>query len=524
MPRTIVSIRDSQNIPFLYAKKNPSTAAYFDNTQITSVSAQVIKPDGTTLAPTNAITFTYTTATGGFKGYVANWDAASDLNAYPWVTVIITPVRVGIAAALSMPKEMELDLSDLAKRQDETEAKIDVLQTDFNAFEVTNQTEHDQTQSQLSTVGAAAESQLFGPTTFPIPDAGSSTFVLEFVLKDIDTSPVALVDPDSDIVDVDVINQAGGAPTGVTLAGAPAGRMTRVSAGRYTLAVNVASTAGDVTQLRFTASYARSAVSNVAKWGTMLGDFDQLDTIESQVNAIRSTDVPLIAGKEDAIKAVVDAIRATDVPAIQANIEAKGDEIEGTGFNPTTDTLEKIRDAIDAIPTSNPSTAAIADAVWDEATSGHVAAGSFGKLTQDTKTVVDETEQDVDDLQADFDAFETINQAEHDATQSDIADVQSAVDLIRSTDVPNIQANIDQEGTDTRTEIDTQVALVLAQLSNGTYGLSALNTDLDAILTRLGITTDTGGSSSAGTAMAKLNALLLAVGAAATSLEIDLTP
>lgn len=38
---------------------------------------------------------------------------------------------------------------------------------------------------------------------------------------------------------------------------------------------------------------------------------------------------------------------------------------------------------------NDPSAAAVADAVWDEAKADHVAAGSFGKELQDTKTVVD---------------------------------------------------------------------------------------------------------------------------------------
>lgn len=43
------------------------------------------------------------------------------------------------------------------------------------------------------------------------------------------------------------------------------------------------------------------------------------------------------------------------------------------------DTLETLSDQVDAIPAA-PSAAVVADAVWDEAQAGHVAAGSFGSL------------------------------------------------------------------------------------------------------------------------------------------------
>lgn len=178
-----------------------------------------------------------------------------------------------------------------------------------------------------------------------------------------------------------------------------------------------------------------------------------------------------------------------------ATIDADLSAIKGSGFDTSTDSLVKIRDEqvsrfddVDAdilahrtadiaehdvtqgliSGLNDPTSGEVADAVWDEARSAHTSTGSFGEAL-DGKVSTRASQTSVDDLQTDFDAFEVTNQAEHDATQ--------------------------------------------ALLNDATYGLSALNDDLDSILTRLGITTDTGGTNNAGTTMAKLNALIDAVGA-----------
>lgn len=169
--------------------------------------------------------------------------------------------------------------------------------------------------------------------------------------------------------------------------------------------------------------------------------------------------------------------------------------IQGTGFDTSTDSLTSIRDEqishftdIEATIDSNfiaistdhdvtqslisnlndPSAGDVADAVWNELRSAHTNSGSFGEAL-DATISSRATAAALSALQSDFNTFEVTNQSEHDATQ--------------------------------------------ALLQDASYGLSALNDDLDAILLRLGITTDTGGTNSSGTTMAKLNALIDAVGA-----------
>jgi len=70
-----------------------------------------------------------------------------------------------------------------------------------------------------------------------------------------------------------------------------------------------------------------------------------------------------------------------------AALEATLTAIKGTSWS--TETLKAIKDAVDAITIT---AAAIADAVWDELQSGHVATGSFGKQVSDIEEYVDELE------------------------------------------------------------------------------------------------------------------------------------
>jgi phage baseplate assembly protein W/3'-phosphoadenosine 5'-phosphosulfate sulfotransferase (PAPS reductase)/FAD synthetase len=76
-----------------------------------------------------------------------------------------------------------------------------------------------------------------------------------------------------------------------------------------------------------------------------------------------------------------DALTAYDPPT-KTELDSAFTEIKG-GTWATTDTLEAIRDRGDAAWTtggggSAPTAAAVADAVWDEATSGHTSSGTFG--------------------------------------------------------------------------------------------------------------------------------------------------
>jgi len=86
---------------------------------------------------------------------------------------------------------------------------------------------------------------------------------------------------------------------------------------------------------------------------------------------------------------VADGLAAYDPPT-KAELDSAFTEIKG-GSWASTDTLEAIRDRGDAAWTtggggSAPTAAAVADAVWDEATSGHTSSGTFG---EQVKTDID---------------------------------------------------------------------------------------------------------------------------------------
>lgn len=70
-----------------------------------------------------------------------------------------------------------------------------------------------------------------------------------------------------------------------------------------------------------------------------------------------------------------------------ASADSGSTQIARTGADG--DTLETLSDQIDAVPTSNPSAATIADAVWDETIADHQTAGSTGELLQDIDDEVD---------------------------------------------------------------------------------------------------------------------------------------
>jgi len=193
-------------------------------------------------------------------------------------------------------------------------------EVDADTRATTNQNEHDATQSILAAAAAVSEAMLIGPRSFKIPDSGSATYRLYFTLRDIDADPTQLIDPDSDVVDVTVTDQTGGVPTGVTLGGTPAGRMTKDAVGQYFLDITVDDTGIDDTQIKAVAAYEKSTVANISNfWITALGDFTQLNSIENQVNAIRATDVPAIQ---------------TNIDDAESAIIAQGDSawITATGF------------------------------------------------------------------------------------------------------------------------------------------------------------------------------------------------
>ena len=91
-------------------------------------------------------------------------------------------------------------------------------------------------------------------------------------------------------------------------------------------------------------------------------------------------------------------IIGNNVDAPLSTIDTVVDGIQ-TDLSNGTDGLGAIKTAVDAIPTSNPTAAAIADAVLDEALSGHVTAGSLGKAVADIETDATAILADTNELQ-----------------------------------------------------------------------------------------------------------------------------
>lgn len=92
---------------------------------------------------------------------------------------------------------------------------------------------------------------------------------------------------------------------------------------------------------------------------------------------------------------------AGDIPALVTTVDTVVDGIQ-TDLSNGTDGLGAIKTAVDAIPTSNPTAASIADAVCDEALSGHTTAGTLGKAIADIETDATAIVADTNELQTDW--------------------------------------------------------------------------------------------------------------------------
>lgn len=118
---------------------------------------------------------------------------------------------------------------------------------------------------------------------------------------------------------------------------------------------------------------------------------------------------------------------------------------------------------------SAPTASEIADAVWDEATAGHVSAGTFGKLGAD---VLEDTG--------------TTLQAELDGIQADTEDIQSKIGspaVSVAADIADVESKVDDlEGRLTATRA--------GYLDNLSAGAVALESTAQAILTDTGTTLD----------------------------------
>jgi len=127
------------------------------------------------------------------------------------------------------------------------------------------------------------------------------------------------------------------------------------------------------------------------------------DTLSVNVTTIEGSDAT------DQINAACDtALSDYDAPT-KAELDSAFTEIKGGTWSSSTDTLEAIRNRGDAawITASPPTAASIADAVWDEAASGHNAGGTFGKYVRQLKEGIISVESAVNDASATTTSFVT---------------------------------------------------------------------------------------------------------------------
>ena len=158
-----------------------------------------------------------------------------------------------------------------------------------------------------------------------------------------------------------------------------------------------------------------------------------------------------------------DALTAYDPPT-KTELDSAFTEIKG-GTWATTDTLEAIRDRGDAAWTtggggSAPTAAAVADAVWDEATSGHTSSGTFGEQVKtdidailvDTGTTIPATIATVDTV---VDAILVDTGTTIPATIATVDTVVDAILVDTGTTLPATLDTIDNF-------LDTEIAAILA--------------------------------------------------------------
>jgi len=159
--------------------------------------------------------------------------------------------------------------------------------------------------------------------------------------------------------------------------------------------------------------------------------------IVADTNELQTDNVP---GLISTLDAVVDTVKAETALIVADTNELQTDWANGGR-------LDLILDAASA-----PTAAAVADAVWDEALSGHVVAGSFGKATADIETDATAILADTNELQTDW----------ADGGRLDlILDAASAPSAAAVADAVWDEAQSGHVGAGTFGEMATEVAAIL---------------------------------------------------------------
>lgn len=109
---------------------------------------------------------------------------------------------------------------------------------------------------------------------------------------------------------------------------------------------------------------------------------------EAQADHVAAGSMGIIASEIASI--LVDT--GTTIDGLITTVDTVVDGIQ-TDLSNATDGLGAIKTAVDAIPTSNPTAAAIADAVWDETQIGHTTVGTFGEIATEIASILADTNE-----------------------------------------------------------------------------------------------------------------------------------
>ena len=183
------------------------------------------------------------------------------------------------------------------------------------------------------------------------------------------------------------------------------------------------------------------------------GALSDLATILADTNELQTDDVPgLIAALNDptaaAIRTEMDS-NSTQLAAIVADTnELQTDDVPGL-----------------IIALNDPTAAAIADAVWDEASTGHVDAGKAGEqLWTDVDAILADTnELQTDDIPGAISGLNDPTAAairtEMDSNSTQLAAIVADTNELQTDDVPGLIAGLNDVSTaEVNTEVDTALA------------------------------------------------------------------
>lgn len=202
--------------------------------------------------------------------------------------------------------------------------------------------------------------------------------------------------------------------------------------------------------------------------------FDE-DDLTLDIDATIRAAMGLAAANLDTQLSTIDDYIDTEVAAIKTTT----DKLDQTLVNSSDGyifTAAALQDAPTGGGGTPPTAAEIADAVWDEGTAGHVGAGSFGKLVQDTDATATAIKAKTDALPSD--------PADASDIASSFATVNSKLDAIDDfvdTEVAAIKAKTDNLPSDPADASDIAAAF---------SSLSSQVTTVDSVVDAIKATTD----------------------------------